>query len=878
MKKILLIDGSSLIFRAFYAIRNLTTREGVPTGAVYGFINMYNAAVEKIQPDYIMVAFDNAGPTLRTREYKDYKSNRQKTPDELLTQFGIVRDLLDSYNVKYISMNDYEADDIIGTISKISNDQGIQSYMLTGDRDYFQLVDDRSSVLYTVKGISNLEVYDVEKVKEKYGLEPLKLIDVKGLMGDASDNIPGVPGVGEKTAIKLIKEFGSIENIYENLDKVSGKSLLQKLEQNRDLAFISKKLGRIITNVDLDFSIEDLKVKEPNSHELYEKYKLLEFNTLTSQFAPELDEEIKFESQIVGINRLGDISAFIHKTKRLIFDIPCEGDYLQETPKYIAIKGDKSNVLIVDLEENRDIFVQKFKEFFENNDILKIGFDIKKLSIMLNKFDIKLDNSYQDLMIISYLIDPKNDYSIKDIAFTELSKNIKTLDEYLGKGKEYKKLNELENVYVEELLSNNLFVLENSLDSLLSKLEDLKMTHLLYDIELPLVKVLASMEMIGIQAEKKEFENIDKELSLRIEQIILNIYKFAGEKFNINSSKQLGEILFDKLNLPVIKKTKTGYSTNVDVLKKLRDKHEIIPLIEDYRQLSKLKSTYIDGIIKEIRSDGRVHSKFNQTVAATGRLSSTEPNLQNIPIKTEDGRKIRKGFVSGKDKVFVSADYSQIELRILAVLTNDENMIDAFEKGIDIHTKTASEVFNVPLDEVTKLQRSEAKAVNFGIIYGISDYGLSEDLGISRKQAKMYIDEYLNSYPEISKYMDSIVKLAKEKGYVETIFSRRRYIPELTSSNFNVRSFGERIALNTPIQGSAADIIKIAMINVFNRLEKEGLKSKLILQIHDELIIEAYKSEVEIVEKIIKEEMEKAVELSVKLIVEVETGDTWYEV
>lgn len=878
MKKILLIDGSSLIFRAFYAIRNLTTREGVPTGAVYGFMNMFHAALEKIQPDYILVAFDNAGPTLRTKDYAEYKANRQKTPDELLTQFGMVRDLLDSYNVKHFAMDDYEADDIIGTLSKISNDNDIQSYMLTGDRDYFQLIDDKSSVLYTVKGISNLEIYDEAKVLEKYDLEPKKLIEVKGLMGDPSDNIPGVPGVGEKTAVKLIKEYGTIEGVYENIDKVSGKVLPQKLMDNRDSAFISRKLGEIITNVDLDFSIEDLKVKEPNREELYEKYKLLEFNTLTTQFAPETDEAFDFEATVVGVNRFGDISAYIQKHKKIIFDIIYDGDYLQCEPKYIAIKGNKTNVLVVDLEKDLDVFVAKFKEFFEDPDIEKIGFDIKKLIILLDKIGINLEDNYQDLMIISYLINPKGDYSLKDISFTELEKDIKSLEEYLGKGKSATTLEDLEMVYVEEYLSNNLFVIEHSLNSLLEKLKDSNMIHLLEDIDLPLVKVLAHMEILGIQIDRDEFEELGIEINERIEELTNSIYNLAGEEFNINSPKQLGEILFEKLKLPVIKKTKTGYSTNIDVLAKLRNEHEIIPLIEQYRQVSKLKGTYIDGLIKVISEDGRIHSKFNQTVAATGRLSSTDPNLQNIPIKTEEGRMIRKAFVAGEDKLLVSADYSQIELRVLAALTKDKNMLDAFEHGIDIHTKTASEVFNVDLDKVTKLQRSEAKAVNFGIVYGISDYGLSEDLNIPRKQAKQYIEEYLASYPEISKYMESIVKKAKEDGYVETLFNRRRYIPELKSSNFNVRSFGERIALNTPIQGTAADIIKIAMINVYERLKKEKLNSKLILQIHDELIIETDKSELEKVKKILTEEMQNAVDINVKLLVEVDSGETWYEI
>lgn len=877
MKKALFIDGSSLIFRAFYAIRNLSTRDGVPTGAVYGFINMFESAVEKIKPDYILVAFDNPGPTIRTKQFAEYKGNREKTPDELITQFGIVKDLLDSYKVKHYALDDYEADDIIGTISRKATEKGIESYMLTGDRDYFQLVDDRASVLYTKKGISNLEFYNLEKIENEYGLKPKELIDVKGLMGDTSDNIPGVPGVGEKTAIKLIKEYGNIEGVYENIDKISGKVLPKNLEENKNLAFMSRSLGTIFTNIDLDFDIEDLKCLEPNNNELYEKFKVLEFNTLTKKFASDIEDSRDFNFNIVGINRMADIYNYIVKTQTLIFDIICDEDYLIYTPKYIAIKGN-NNILIVDLDKEKKHFVEKFKSLFEDLEIKKVGFDIKKMMILLKKIGINLRENYLDLMLVSYLINPKGNYSIKDISISELEKDIKDLEEYLGKGKNKKQVEDLELVYVEEYLANNLLVIENTKDKLLKKLKDLEMTHLLEDIELPLIKVLADMEIFGIKVNKEEFEKLDVEISNRIENLEIKIYELAGEQFNINSPKQLGEILFEKLKLPVIKKTKTGYSTNVDVLDKLYNEHEIISLILEYRQIAKLKSTYIDGMLMEISEDGKIHSKFNQTVTATGRLSSTEPNLQNIPIRTEEGRLIRKAFVAGKNHKLISADYSQIELRVLAALSKDENMLDAFKHGIDIHTKTASEVFHVDLKDVTKLQRSEAKAVNFGIVYGISDYGLSEDLKISRKRAKEYIEKYLNSYPKISEYMENIVKKAKEEGFVETIFHRRRYIPELKSSNFNIRSFGERIALNTPIQGSAADIIKIAMIHVYNRLKKEKLQAKLILQIHDELIIECPDEELDKVINVLREEMENAVNINVSLIAEVEYGDNWYEI
>lgn len=876
MKKVLFIDGSSLIFRAFYAIRNLTTNEGLPTGAVYGFINMYQKAMDLIQPQYVLVAFDKGGPTLRTKEFADYKGTRQKTPDELKSQFGIVRDLLDSYGVKHLALDDYEADDIIGTLSKQASESGMESYMLTGDKDYFQLVDENAKVLYTVKGISNLDIYDIEKVAERYdGLKPKDLIEVKALMGDASDNIPGVPGVGEKTAIKLIKEYKKVEGIYENIDKISGKALPQKLIENEALAFMSRKLGTIYVDVDLEIGIEDIKLGEANRQELYEKYKALEFSSLMREFAPNVDEADDLEIEYI---ELEELISDVKSTKKLVFDIANEGDYIYEKPKYIAMLGKEKRVTVINFEDLNQDKINSIKELFENADIKKIGFDIKKAIVMLEKLDINFKDNYQDLMIMDYLLNPNSSYTIQDVGLSEMNMEIKSLEDYIGKGRSKKTLDEIDYEELKEYLANHVVVLDGSVLSLEEKIEQVNMTEILNDIDLPLVKVLSEMELIGVEAHIEEFEKLDEKISKKLNIVQEKIYEYAETEFNINSPKQLGEILFDKLNLPVIKKTKTGYSTNAEVLKKLEGQHEIIPLIEEYRQIAKIKSTYIDGLIPMIDEDGRIHAKFNQTVAATGRLSSTEPNLQNIPIKTEEGRLIRSAFFAGKGKKLVAADYSQIELRVLAALTKDENMLSAFKDGIDIHTKTASEVFNVDLDKVTSNQRSAAKAVNFGIVYGISDYGLSEDLNITRKQAKQYIDGYLSSYPEISKYMKDIVEQAKEKGYVESMFGRRRTIPEISSSNFNLRSFGERIALNSPIQGTAADIIKIAMNNVYNRLKDENLQSKLILQIHDELIIEALESELDIVEKIIVEEMQNAVDIGVDLLVEVESGDTWYEV
>lgn len=878
-EKILLIDGSSLIFRAFFAIKNLTTKDGIATNGVYGFINMYRKAIDEVNPDYVCVAFDKSGPTFRNKDYEAYKGNRQKTPPELSAQFGILKDILDVMNVKHIAMDEFEADDILGTISKMAGKRGIESYMLTGDRDYFQLVSDNAKVLYTKKGISELEIYDKDKIFEKYGISPKEMIELKGLMGDSSDNIPGVPGVGEKTALKLVKEYGNIENIYENINNIKGNKLKENLEDNRIQAFLSRKLGTIITSVPLEYGIDDFRILSPDSKALYEKFKMLEFNSLIRDY----------EFEQVEVNHVYDLK-FLDKADRILTDIKSRGEfvfdilidnenYIENPPRFIAIKSSQDKAVLYRMDTDKDRFIVDFKGIFEDDTIVKIGFDIKKSIFLLASMGIGFEGRYIDLMVASYLIDPsRNKYTIDDLANIYLDKKVCSEEDYLGKGKAKKSYFALEDDKIREIFSNNLFVISDSREPILEKVDEMKMRNLLFAIELPLVRVLADMEIEGVLISKDELERQDEIISKKIDELEKEIYKAAGMEFNINSTKQLGEILFDKLNLPTIKKTKTGYSTDVEVLEKLRSSHEIVEYILEYRGLKKLKSTYIDGLYPYIMEDKRIRTIFRQTVTATGRISSTEPNLQNIPIRTLEGRLIRKAFICPEDSLLVSADYSQIELRVLAALSKDKNMIEAFKDGIDIHTKTASEVFHVGLDEVTKLQRSEAKAVNFGIVYGISDYGLSRDLNIPRKQAKDYIDKYLASYPQISSYMKEVVESAKLNGYVETIFNRRRYVPELTSPNFNIRSFGERIALNTPIQGSAADIIKVAMVKIYDRLKEEGLKSKLILQIHDELVIETKLDELETVKKLLVEEMENAVRLDVALVAEMEVGKTWYEV
>lgn len=881
-EKFLLIDGSSLIFRAFFAIRNLTTKDGIHTNGVYGFLNMYNKALEIVEPDYVMVAFDKAGPTFRNKDYQAYKGTRDKTPPELSTQFGILKDILNSLNVIHLDMQDYEADDIVGTLSKKAGEAGIESYMLTGDRDYFQLVDEDAYVLYTKKGISELEIYDIDKIKETYDVTPLDLIEVKGLMGDQSDNIPGVPGVGEKTAIKLVKEYGTIENIYENIDKIKGKKLVENLRENETTAYLSKKLGTIFTDVPIEYELSDFKIKEPNREELYEKFKKLEFNRFMEMFSVEKKQaEEDGEFEVNSIEAIDEYLSKIAIDKELFFEIFTDDDnYINCDIKYIGLSSPSmESVMIIDFKKDKDIFISRFKNILEDKNLMKVSFDVKKAIYLLDKYGIELEENYMDILLLSYLVDPsRNNIDISDVSSHYLNKEISSQEEFLGKGKSKKSFDEIEKDDRDKYISNYINTIKMSRPKLIEEIDELGMKELYYSIELPLINVLAKMEIAGVKVDKTVLDEIDIELTREIDQLELEIKDRAGVDFNVNSPKQLGEVLFEKMNLPVIKKTKTGYSTNAEVLEKLINVDEIIPKILRYRAIKKIKSTYIDGLYPYIMEDGKIRSIFRQTITATGRLSSTEPNLQNIPIRTPEGRLIRKAFVCEEGHKLLSADYSQIELRVLAALSKDDNMLDAFKHGIDIHTKTASEVFDTPLEEVTKDQRANAKAVNFGIVYGISDYGLSQDLNISRKQAKEYIDNYLESYPNISKYMDDIIIHAKDKGYVETLFNRRRYVPELQSKNFTVRSFGERIALNTPIQGSAADIIKVAMVKVYNRLKKENMKSQIILQIHDELILDVYEDELEEVSKILKEEMESAVVLDVDLLVDMEVGDNWYEV
>lgn len=874
MKKILLIDGSSLIFRAFYAIRNLTTKDGVFVNGVYGFLNMYYKALELINPTHVFVAFDKGSKTFRHNKFADYKGTRDNAPNEITYQFGILKDLLSSMNVNYLELDEYEADDIIGTIAKLAQKEGFEVDIFTGDRDYLQLVDDNILVYLTKKGISEIKLMNIESILEEYDLSPKQLIDVKALQGDSSDNIPGVKGVGEKTALKLIQEYGNLENLYENIDNLKGK-LKENLVNEKDKAYLSRYLGEIFLRVPIERNIEDFKIKDVNYNEYLKKLEKLEFNSIINKHFKDIKKEstVKSNQNIdFEVINFSEIFEKIKNDDEISIKFFSDKEYIYRKKFYIGIYSNFNKKAYI----CKDFKLSDFEKFC-NLDIKIIGYDIKEELFFALKNNLEFKN-YEDVMILEYLIDSnKGNYDILKVSNEFLNLEILDLKEMLGKGKNKKTFFELEENIIFKFISQNVFAISALYDIFIEKAKENNLISLYENVEKPLVKVLADMEKTGVLVDRNKIIELNEEYSKLAYLYEQKVYELAGEVFNLNSPKQLGVILFEKIGLPVVKKTKTGYSTDVEVLEKLSKKHEIADYILKYRSLNKLISTYLDGILEYIMDDGRVRTSFKQMITATGRLSSVDPNLQNIPIRSEEGKNIRKVFVADKNKVFIDADYSQIELRVLAHLSKDSVMIDSFKNDLDIHYKTASEVFGVPINEVTDNQRRSAKAVNFGIVYGISDYGLSKDLNITRNEARQYIDGYLNTYPSIKNYMEQIVNKAKKDGFVTTILDRKRYIPEINSKNFNIRSFGERIALNTPIQGSAADIIKLAMIKVYERLKIEKVNAKLILQIHDELIVECEESEKETVKKILKNSMENVYKLDLPLKVDVCEGRNWYE-
>ena len=907
MEKLVVIDGNSILNRAFYGIMSskmLQTADGTYTNAVYGFLAILFKLLEDVNPDYMAVAFDVKHPTKRHEMYKEYKGTRKGMPDELASQMPIIKDVLKAMNITVIEKEGYEADDILGTLAKYSEKKGMEVILLTGDRDSFQLVSDNIIIRMprTKGGKTETENFDKSKILEVYGIEPKQLIEVKGLMGDSSDNIPGVPGVGEKTALNLIKEYHTIDEIYERLEageQIAKGKLKENLENNKDLAILSRELGRIDVNAPIDKELSNLKVKEWNYELVLEIFKKLRFNRYIDRFnleqkvkKSENKSEIKNESQELfeyeelkkEDKKISEVLRNIENEKIMYYYFETEEHkednslIIKEKIKYVNIYIEKENK-VYNIEFSKEIL----KKVFENKEILKCGHKIKRDYILLKQNDITPENMMYDAEIALYVINSiSGAYSIEEIANQYLNLDISNF--YAEENSEVQtSLFDIETEQ-EEVLKRNFkfavysYVLGKTREKILDKLKKIESLELFQNIEMPIAEILASMQWEGMYIDEKELIKYGNNLKKHIEELRIDIYNLAGEEFNINSPKQLGTILFDKLNLKPTKKTKSGYSTDVDALEKIKGSHPIIEKILEYRQIAKLNSTYVEGMFPFINiKTGRIHTFFHQTVTATGRLSSTEPNLQNIPTRSELGKKLRKAFKAGNGKVFVDADYSQVELRILAHMANDETMISAFNSGADIHTISASQVFKVPVEEVSKQLRSKAKAVNFGIVYGISEFGLAEQIDIKRNEAKQYIEQYLETYHGIRDYMKNIVEEAKEKGYVSTLFGRRRYIPELKSKNYMVRKFGDRAAMNTPIQGTAADIMKIAMINVYNELKANNLKSKIVLQIHDELIIETLNEEKEEVKEILKNQMEKAAKLLVPLNVEVEEGKNWYQ-
>lgn len=864
MKKLLILDSNSILNRAFYGVRYLSAKDGTPTNAIYGFLNILLKLIKEQEPDYICAAFDVKAPTFRHKQYEGYKAQRKPMPEGLAAQMPLAKDVLRAMGVTILEKEGYEADDIIGTVARLCEESEISCFIATGDKDDLQLASDKTKVILTVtkSGYNETIIYDDKGVKEKYHVTPTEFIDVKALMGDPSDNIPGVKGVGEKTAMSLIEKHHSIEYIYENIDDIGLKgAMLQKMKDGREMAFMSKELATINRNTPIEFNAEKCVFDGfENNGELYEILKRLELNSIIKKLDLSGVDNVKENEDIFKdfSYQVGDKNMISGDKVTVVLDF--DGDNISS-----AAVGAGNNAVV--LNEQDDI-----KELLEDDSIAKVMFDVKEAIVKLNcRIDIK--NIADDTAIAAYLVDPaKNEYTIEKLA-----------SEYFGtviEKPEVKQLSLLDDVETDrsEYLAKCAVALGVLNERIGDKIKENGQEKLYQEVELPLVTVLAHLEINGFLVDDHQLKEFADKLGEKIDALTNEIYMLAGEEFNINSPKQLGVILFEKLELKPVKKTKTGYATNADVLEKLRDKHPIVNFIMEYRQLAKLKSTYCDGLTAVVNPNThRIHSVFTQTVTVTGRLSSTEPNLQNIPTRTELGREIRKMFVAKEGYVLVDADYSQIELRVLAHIANDETMINAFRNNEDIHAVTASQVLGIPLEDVTKEQRSSAKAVNFGIVYGIGEFSLAQDLHISVKEAKAYIESYLEKYHGVRNYMESIKEQAKKDGYVKTMLNRIRYIPELKSPNYNIRQFGERVALNTPIQGTAADIIKLAMVRVDNRLINEGLKSKLILQVHDELIVEAHKDEVDKVKQILSEEMQGAMELNVPLKVDMSTGHSWYD-
>lgn len=861
--KIMLIDGNSLAYRAFYALPPLATTDGTPTNAVYGFITMLLKLLEEEKPTHVAVAFDKGRATFRTTRYSEYKANRLTAPDAFRQQLPILRESLRAFDIPTFELEGYEADDIIGTLSRQAHDLGLPVVIVSGDKDVLQLVSEHVEAIVTRKGITETERFDLEKVQSTYGLEPRSLADLKGLMGDASDNIPGVPGIGEKTALSLLSEYGSLEHLIEHIDEISRTKIAENIKRHANQALLSKWLATIDTSAPIELDLDRCIRREPDRKRVIQIFDRLEFHSLIRRISKGDTGEPKRTTRMISqqipeerpVLSEREIREFLEKARPAgtcciwyeLRDIPRRESSLSAL--YLQLPSGEN----IALTSPSGLQLELLAEFFKDSTVEKVGFDLKPLIGNLLHSGTSVRGPILDLMIAAYLLDPaRTTYRLEDLIRVYLSETNEPLQP--------------------------LQAIARLREPLCQELRKADMVELYRNVESPLIEVLAEMELVGVAVNAQILREMSRELTQRIDELASEIYGLAGTEFNINSPRQLGEILFDRLGLPRTKKTKTGYSTDAEVLESLADQHDIVAKLLEYRQLVKLRSTYVDGLKSQIDpATGRIHSTFHQTVTATGRISSSEPNLQNIPIRVEIGRRIRKVFVSRPGWRLLAADYSQIELRVLAHISQDPNLIEAFRNDEDIHTHTASEVFGVPDELVTPEMRTRAKAVNFGIVYGISDYGLARDLGIDRKKAAEYIQSYFLRYPKVKEYVDTIVERARECGYVTTILNRRRFLPDINSRNRSRRQFAERTAMNTPIQGSAADIIKLAMVKCYGRMKQRGLQSKMILQVHDELIFEVPLHEIDEMKRIVKEEMENAITLSVPLKVELKTGDNWYD-
>lgn len=875
--KLVLIDGHSILNRAFYGVPELTNAEGLHTNGIYGFLNILFKILEEEKPGYLCVAFDVKEPTFRHKMYAEYKGTRKPMPQELREQVGVLQDVLAAMQITVVKKGGYEADDILGTIAKQGEAQGMEVTLVSGDRDLLQIASERIKIRIpkTKGGRTETEDYYAKDVEDKYQVTPLQFIELKALMGDSSDNIPGVPKVGEKTAINLMVSYGSIAEIYAHIDEITKKSIKESLIENEELAILSKALATIKTDCELDVTFEDMAMKDFYTKEAYMLFQKLEFKNLLTRFSQENVEEKGMDFETVSVKELSVCETVFNEAANAettaCFVVTDDGaeDFVAVA---LCFEKEKSYVFLPEGFLTRDYLSGKVKELAEKKALVTFG--VKDLYM---ETGIETIRQPEDLKIAMYLVNPiKSAYHIEDMAREYLELPMKEKEQYFGKLSFAKAAEEKTEEFI-SYASALVYVLFMARNTVNDKVSELGMEELYRELELPLSVCLYDMEKEGVLVDRDELVRYGESLVDRIEELQKAVYEAAGEEFNLNSPKQLGEILFGKLGLPGSKKTKSGYSTAADVLEKLSLEYPIVADILEYRTLAKLKSTYADGLLQCVAEDGRIHTTFQQTVTATGRISSTEPNLQNIPMRMELGRRIRKAFIPKQGYVFMDADYSQIELRLLAHMSGDEQLIEAYKQDADIHRITASKVFHTPLEEVTDLQRRNAKAVNFGIVYGISSFGLSQDLSINRKEAEGYIQAYFEQYPKVKEFLDTTVENAEKDGYVTTMFSRRRPLPEILSSNFMQRSFGKRVAMNAPIQGTAADIMKKAMLSVWKELKQQNLESRVLIQVHDELLLEVKKEEEERVKEILVRGMKDAAQLSVAMEVDVHCGNDWYE-